>query len=246
MQALLNALVNDKQDLANASQMNETVLKFPKLLKKLINTLGADGEIESQSCPCCTRSLDADELKVTYEQLKLLTHKKNSPLLGVLSGVDDDNAARITALEQQITTVTEGMTEWQENIRLVDEVKELKTSIASAEEEYEAKRKELDVEQGGIADKVSEGEMLAELSSDLHKLRDDGTRIDKKKKERTSKENNMKMMNPDAGDGMTVKSLEADVKKALEDKDKIMKDIQDLNKVSGGHEKNVDDDDDRD
>ena len=119
------------------------------------------------------------------------------------------------------------MKDWNDNLRLGDEIKEVNISIATAEE-HEGK-KQLDAENTNIARLQSDGEILSELSADLHKIRDDATRIDKKKKEKKSKDDNLRMLNPDAG-GATVKSLEVDVKKALDEKDSIMKDIQDKNK----------------
>ena len=230
-QVLLNTLVTDKTEIKNSSAMKETILQFPKLLKKLINQVDDNGDITNQMCPCCARNLNGDdELKATFDQLKLLQHKKNSPLLTVLSLHDGDNEAKLQLLEDQIATVSDGLSEWNENLRLVDEIKDLKASIGSAEEDYESKKGELDAESGKIGKLLTEGQQLSELSADLHKLRDDGNRIDKKRKEMKSKDDNLRMLNPDAGEGTTVKSVEADVKKALEEKDRIMKDIQDLNK----------------
>jgi len=121
------------------------------------------------------------------------------------------------------------MADWNENIRVQAEIKTLKESIATSEEEYELKKSELDSENSKLATLQSDGSDLAEFSVDLHKLRDDATRIDKKKKEGKSKATNLSNLNPNSG-GKSVSDLEKELKKHSDDKDKIMKEIQDKNK----------------
>ena len=121
------------------------------------------------------------------------------------------------------------MADWNENIRVQAEIKTLKESIATSEEEYELKKSELDSENSKLATLQSDGSDLAEFSVDLHKLRDDATRIDKKKKEVKSKATNLSNLNPNSG-GKSVSDLEKELKKHSDDKDKIMKEIQDKNK----------------
>jgi len=80
-QELLERFTRRLGELATDSDQPETISRTIKKLKKLSLKKDASGDLIDIICPCCTRSLDNDEVRVFQETIETLADVTNSPIV---------------------------------------------------------------------------------------------------------------------------------------------------------------------
>lgn len=226
-QQLLQHFADKMGELANDSDQPETISRTIKKLKKLSKKKNAAGETVDIICPCCTRSLGADEAIIFQSQIQKLADLSESPIIQM-----DREKAQINAMATRNysiwrNAVSASINNWLDHKRISTEIDTLKESIREDEETLGKLQEEERVLKTKVDEERDDKTSLQEAFDIVRRLSEEATKLASKKYQIKNKKEELNLEAPDIG-GKDLTKVEHELQTKTEEKEKLMNAISSL------------------
>lgn len=226
-QQLLQHFTDKLGELAIDSDQPETISRTIKKLKKLSKKKNAAGETIDIICPCCTRSMNADEAIVFQSQIHKLADASESPII-----LMDKEKAQINAMATRNysiwrNTVSASINNWLDHKRISTEIDSLKISINEDEERIRTLEEEVNDLKSKVNAEKDDKASLQEAFDIVRRLSEEAAKLASKKYQIKHKKDELSLEAPDVG-GKDLSTAEHELQIKTEEKEKLMNAISSL------------------
>mmetsp|Transcript_6676 Transcript_6676/g.9616 ORF Transcript_6676/g.9616 Transcript_6676/m.9616 type:complete len:1419 (+) Transcript_6676:37-4293(+) len=216
----------------------ESISRTIKKMRKLSKVKDAAGQVVDVICPCCSRSMKPETVRVFGDNINLLSDPLNSPIVKMDQSRLQKSRSAIRNYENWRTTISQNINDCLDYKRIMLEIEGLESTM----EERETQSKELQAEINHTTETHTDLETdnmeLQQLNDFARRLRDDAIKIADKKRQILSKQEDMALIAPSA-DGKNLRTLESELTSKTEEKDMLMNAIAELNRESGDINDNI-------
>ncbi len=183
----------------------------------------AKGGIIDIVCPCCTRGLSDEDVKVFSKRMDELKDVERSEIIKVDQTIEKEKIL----YKRWKDTVASGFNSWYERARCCNEFRDIENVLVQKKEEKIALQAELKRFEQDMECLKNESENLSNLLNEAVRFRYIAQRI--KDKHFSIKQAKSRFFSPH-GDGRDLKQVEADYLELIQKKDKLTEENTKLNK----------------
>ena len=220
----------------------ESIRRLMKKLKSLAMINKADGT-QDLMCPCCERTLNADEAKTFKEAMKKLADRDTSPIIEMDQKNAKERKDEVEVLTKWKSEVQASIGDYLELKRVNNEIAALEDPVATAEAELKTLEDQVKELKDDVDSEQATVTELRQLNEVMNRLRDEASKISRKLTQIRDKE--ISIGTSQTGGSQDLTAVERSLSSKTKAKEDLMNDISGLNKESSELNKRAKDASDR-
>jgi len=230
-QELMEHLTKRIEEFTTDDDQPESITRTIKKLRKLSKVKDESGQVVDVVCPCCSRSMEPNVLKVFDDNMNNFADPANSKIVKIDQARSLRSRSAIRNFEAWRTSVSQSLNDFLDYKRILLEIVDAEGTVKEGEMKVKTIKDDLGNAKEIFIELKNEYTEVQELHELARRLRDDASKIADKKRLILSKQEDLALLVPTAR-GNNLRTLENSFTAKNEQKDVCMNEISELNKES--------------